>query len=139
MRLERRSPRSWTPPAAMDLSTQGLTFALVAYARLVLADGDAREAATAVGAADALRERAGMPAWPSMRRAEAELVSSIAQRLDATAVDDARAAGSRLTRADAIALIRDSVARVDPVGTADEKDARRIDRRFLSPPFVVLV
>ena len=58
------------PAAAMDLSTQGLTFALVAYARLVLAEGDARQAATAVGAADALRERAGMPAWPSMRRAE---------------------------------------------------------------------
>jgi hypothetical protein len=64
----------------------------------------------AVGAADGLRERAGTPAWPSMPRAENELASAIAERLDAKALEDARAAGSRLTRADAIALIRDGVA-----------------------------
>ncbi len=54
-----------------ELSTQTVTFALVASAQLALAEGDAPRAAMALGAADGLRQRAGLRAWPSMRRGEA--------------------------------------------------------------------
>jgi hypothetical protein len=51
-----------------------------------------------------------------------ELDGEIAQRLDARALEDAREAGSRLTRADAIALIRDGVA--DRKMTTEQADYR---------------
>jgi hypothetical protein len=98
------------PARASQLSTQGLTFALVAFARLRLAQGEAREAALAMGAAAAIRDRAGTPAWPSRRRGEQELLREIEQRLAPDARSDAAAAGARLTRAEAIALIREGVA-----------------------------
>ena len=56
-----------------ELSTLTVTFSLVAYAQLALAEGDARRAAMALGAADGLRQRAGLRAWPLTRRGEAEL------------------------------------------------------------------
>jgi len=45
------------PSGDTDLSTQTVTFSLVACARLALAEGDAQRAAMALGAADALRQR----------------------------------------------------------------------------------
>src|SRR5256885_7292499 len=46
--------------ASEDASTQTVTFSLVAFAQLALAEGDARRAATALGAADGLRKLAGL-------------------------------------------------------------------------------
>ena len=62
-----------------ELSTLTVTFSLVTAAQLALADGDARRAAVALGAADGLRRRAGLKAWPSTRRREAELVTRVAR------------------------------------------------------------
>jgi hypothetical protein len=87
-------------------TTQTLSFSLVADAGLALAEGDARQAAMALGAADRLRQRAGLRAWPSMRRAEAELLTRVAQAIDPEAFKDAFAAGSELNRREAIALVR---------------------------------
>ena len=89
-----------------ELSTQTVTFSLVAYAQLALAEGDARRAAMALGAADGLRQRAGLRAWPSMRRGEAELVARVAQEIDPEVFKDAFAAGSALNQRDAVALVR---------------------------------
>jgi hypothetical protein len=89
-----------------ELSTQTVTFSLVAYARLALAEGDARRAAVALGAADGLRQRAGLQAWPSMRRDEAELVTRVAQELEPEVFKAAFAAGSQFRRRDAVALVR---------------------------------
>jgi len=89
-----------------DLSTQTVTFSLVALARLALAEGDARRAAVALGAADGLRQRAGLRAWPSMRRDEAELVNRVARELEPEAFKDAFATGSQFKQRDAVALVR---------------------------------
>jgi hypothetical protein len=89
-----------------ELSTQTVTFSLVAYARLALAEGDARRAAMALGAADGLRQRAGLRAWPSMRRDEADLVTRVAREFDPEVFKAAFAAGSQISRRDAVALVR---------------------------------
>ena len=88
-----------------ELSTLTLTFSLVAVAQLALAGGDARRAATALGAAEGLRRRAWLRAWPSTRRAEAELVTRVAQELDAADYQEAFAAGAELTHREAVALV----------------------------------
>ena len=89
-----------------ELSTQTVTFSLVAYAQLALAERDVRRAAMALGAADGLRQRAGLRAWPSMRRGEAELATRVAQQIDPEIFKDAFAAGSELNQLEAVALVR---------------------------------
>ena len=83
-----------------------MTFSLVAYAQLALAEGDARRAAMALGAVEGLRQRAGLRAWPSMRRGEAELATRVAQEIDPDVFKDAFAAGSELNQREAVALVR---------------------------------
>jgi predicted ATPase len=92
-----------------ELSTQALTFSLVARAQLALAQGDPRPAALALGAAGGLRERAGLRTWPSMRRSEADLRAGVAGKLGAEAMEQVLAEGARLDRADAIALVRNGL------------------------------
>lgn len=89
-----------------ELSTLNVTFSLVASAQLALAEGDARRAAMALGAADGLRRRAGLRAWPSTRRSEGELVTRVAQELEPRDFEDASAAGSELSHREAVALVR---------------------------------
>ena len=62
----------------------------------------------ALGAADGLRRRAGLQAWPSTRRGEAELVTGITRAIGPGDFEAAFAAGSELARRDAIALVRGS-------------------------------
>ena len=88
------------------LSTQTVTFSLVAYAQLALAESDGRRAAKALGAADGLRRRAGLRAWPSMRRMETELDARVAQEIDPDVFEAAFAAGSVLDQREAVALVR---------------------------------
>ena len=87
------------------LSTQTVTFSLVAFAQLALAEGDAPRTAMALGAADGLRKLAGLRAWPSMRRGETELVNRVAQKLDPEVFRHAFVAGSQLNRRVAVALV----------------------------------
>ena len=89
-----------------ELSTQNVTFSLVAYAQLALAEGDRRRAAMALGAVDGLRRGAGLRAWPSMRRGEAQLATQVAQEIDPDVFKDAFAAGSELNQREAVALVR---------------------------------
>jgi len=88
-----------------ELSTLTVTFALVAVAQLALATGEARRAATALGAAEGLRRRAGLQAWPSTRRAERDLIARVSQEVDPDGFEDAFAAGSALGQRAAIALV----------------------------------
>lgn len=94
-----------------ELSTLTVTFSLVASAQLALAEGDAPRAAMALGAADGLRQRAGLRAWPSTRRGEAELVTRVAQEIDPQVFKDAFAAGSELSHREAVALVRGDSSR----------------------------
>jgi hypothetical protein len=97
---------------ALDLSlavrsTSLVTLCLAAYARLALAEGDPQRAARLEGAADGLRRRVGLPAWPYLRRLEAELVTQIRRRLGGSQFDHAFSAGSRLTQRQAVDIVRD--------------------------------
>ena len=89
-----------------ELSTLVVTFALVASAQWALAEGDARRAAMALGATDGLRRRAGLRAWPSTRRREAELVTRVEQEIGAQDYTEVFAAGSELGHREAVALVR---------------------------------
>ncbi|MGY1609500.1 DUF4062 domain-containing protein [Geodermatophilus sp. SYSU D00700] len=90
----------------IEVSTLTLTFALVSAARLALAHGDARRAATALGAADGLRRRAGLRAWPSARGEEAELTGRVAGAVAAEDYAAAFTAGTGLDHRGAVALVR---------------------------------
>ncbi len=97
---------------ALDLSlaarsTRFVTLCLAGYARLALAEGDPERAARLKGAAEGLRRRVGLPAWPHLRRVEAELVAQIRHRLGAGQFDQAFTTGSGLTQRQAVAIVRD--------------------------------
>jgi ATP/maltotriose-dependent transcriptional regulator MalT len=98
--------------AGGELSTQALTFSLIAHARLALAEDEPREAALALGAADVLRQRAGLRPWPSTRRSEAELLARVAGILGPKVMEQVLTDGSRIDRAEAITFVRSGVSDV---------------------------
>jgi predicted ATPase len=87
--------------------TSLVALCLAAYARLALAEGDPQRAARLKGAADGLRRRVGLSAWPFLRRLEDDLVAEIRHRLGGNRFDQAFQAGSRLTQQQAVAIVRD--------------------------------
>jgi predicted ATPase len=96
---------------ALDLSlaagsTPFVTLCLAAHAWLAFAEGDPERAALLDGAADGLRRRIGLPAWPLLRQVEAELVARVRQRLGAGHFDEAFSAGSALAHREAVAIAR---------------------------------
>jgi tetratricopeptide (TPR) repeat protein len=91
--------------------SRNVALCLAAFARLALAEGDPERAALAAGAADGLRRRAGLRAWPILRRGEADLTTQIRQVLGTERFDQAFAAGSGLSQHEAAAAVR---GRPDP-------------------------
>ena len=94
-------------PSLAAHSTRGVTLCLAAFARWAFVAGDPERAALVAGAAEGLRRRAGLRAWPILRRGEAELVAQVRQALGTGRFDQVFAAGSRLTQRDAVAAARD--------------------------------
>jgi tetratricopeptide (TPR) repeat protein len=97
---------------ALDLSlatrsTSFVALCLAAHARLALGEGDPEQTALLEGAADGLRRRVGLRAWPMLRPTEAELMTQLRQALGAGRLDQAFSAGSRLNQQQAVAAIRD--------------------------------
>jgi predicted ATPase len=88
-------------------STPFVILCLAAYAWLAFAEGDPERAALLEGAAQGLRRRIGLPAWPHLRRVEAELVAQVRRRLSPSQFDQAFSAGSGLTQREAVAIVRD--------------------------------
>jgi predicted ATPase len=88
-------------------STPFVTLCLAGYAQLAFADGDPDRAARLEGAAEGLRRRVGLAAWPHLRKVEAELVAQVSRRLGAARFDQAFTAGSGLTQQQAVAMVRD--------------------------------
>jgi hypothetical protein len=84
-----------------------VTLCLAAFAQLALVEGDLERAALLAGAAEGLRRRVGLRAWPLQRRGEAELVAQIRQALGADRFEEVVAAGARLNRREAVAAVRD--------------------------------
>ena len=88
-------------------NTPFVTLCLVAYARLAFADGDPERAARLEGAAEGLRRRVGLRAWPALRPVEADLVAQVRPRLGDSQFDQVFSAGSRLTQREAVAIVWD--------------------------------
>jgi hypothetical protein len=84
-----------------------VTLCLTAFAQLAFAEGDGERAALLAGAAEGLRRRVGLRAWPLQRRPEAELVAQIRQALGGDRFEEVFAAGARLTQQEAVAAVRD--------------------------------
>ena len=84
-----------------------MTLILAGYAWLAFADGDPNRAARLEGAAEGLRRRVGLGAWPHLRRVEADLVARLRQRLGDSEFDQAFSAGSRLTQRQAVDIVQD--------------------------------
>jgi predicted ATPase len=87
------------------LSTLTVTFALVAFTELALAEADPRSAAVAVGAASGLRNRAGLLAWPLTRRLEADLLTRVTHELEPETFNVAFEAGSHYHLREALTLV----------------------------------
>jgi hypothetical protein len=97
---------------ALDLSlaarsTPFVTLCLAAHARLAFGEGDPERTALLEGAADGLRRRVGLRAWPMLRPTETELLAQLRQALGADRFDQAFSAGSRLNQHEAVAAVRD--------------------------------
>jgi tetratricopeptide (TPR) repeat protein len=91
---------------AVDAPTylEGTAYGLECYAAVLLAEGDPVLAATALGAAEGLRERTGIHRWPIM----AIGLTTRLGPLDSAGpeADAARFAGRRMSPAEAIAVVR---------------------------------
>jgi hypothetical protein len=87
-------------------STRGVTLCLTAFARLAFVEGDPERAALLAAAAEGLRRRVGLRAWPLLRHDEAALVAQIRQSLGAEQFDRSHTAGSRLSQQEAVAAVR---------------------------------
>ena len=87
--------------------TSLVTLCLAAYARLALAEGDPQRAAQLEGAADGLRRRVGLSAWPFLRRLEADLSPRSATGWAAASSIKHSTPGSGLTQQQAVAIARD--------------------------------
>jgi predicted ATPase/class 3 adenylate cyclase len=94
-------------PSLATHSTRSVTLCLAAFARWALAAGDPERAALVAGAAEGLRRRAGLRAWPILRPEEAKVVAEVRQALGAGRFDQVFAAGARLTQREAVAAARD--------------------------------
>jgi len=88
-------------------STRNVTLCLTAFAQLAFVQGKGERAALLAGAAEGLRQRVGLRAWPLQQQGEAQLVAQIRQALGADQFDRDFAAGVRLDRQQAIAAARD--------------------------------
>jgi predicted ATPase/class 3 adenylate cyclase len=97
-------------PSLASHSTRSVTLCLAAFARWALVAGDPERAALLAGAAEGLRRRAGVLAWPILRPGDADLVAQVRQALGADRFDQVFAAGARLTQREAVAAARTGTA-----------------------------
>ena len=96
---------------ALDLSlatrsTSLVAVCLAAHARLAFREGDLEQTALLEGAADGMRRRAGLRAWPMLRPTETELMTKLRQGLGADRFDEVFSAGSRLSQQHAVAAVQ---------------------------------
>lgn len=75
-----------------------VTLCLTAFAQLALVQAQGERAALLAGAAEGLRQRVGLRAWPLQQQGEAQAVAQIRQALGADRFDQNFAAGVRLDR-----------------------------------------
>ena len=86
---------------------RNVTLCVAAFAQLAFAEGDLERAALLAGAAEGLRRRAGISAWPMLRRGEAELAARVRDALGAERFEQLFETGSQLKQHEALAAVRD--------------------------------
>ena len=72
------------------------------------------------GAAEGLRRRVGLRAWPNLRRGETELVAKAREVLGADRFGEVFAAGARLNQRQAVAAVEGATSSVCSSGEAVE-------------------
>ncbi len=85
---------------------EGTAYCLEGYAAVLAAEGDVVLAATALGAAEGLRERTGIAMWPVMDMILRDRLASL--EAAGPEADAARFAGSQMSPTEALALVRGS-------------------------------
>jgi predicted ATPase len=90
----------------MRSSTRNVSLILAAFAQLAVAEDDLEQSALLAGAAEGVRQRAGLRAWPAIPRREGDLATQIPQALEASRFDELFAAGTRLSQREAVAAAR---------------------------------
>ena len=98
-------------------STRNVTLCLTAFAQLAFVEGDGDRAALLAGAAEGLRQRVGLRAWPLQRQGEAQILAQIRQAVGAHHFDKEFASGVRLNRRQAVAAVRDQTPAPQPPET----------------------
>jgi predicted ATPase/class 3 adenylate cyclase len=88
-------------------STRSVTLCLAAFAQLAVGEGDAERAALLAGAAEGLRRRVGLRAWPLQQLGEGQMVAQVRQALGPDRFEEVFAGGARLTQQEAVAAVRD--------------------------------
>ena len=86
---------------------RNVTLSLAAFAQLAFADGHPGQAALLAGAAEGLRRRAGLRAWPIARPQDPQLATRVREALGADRFDQVFAAGSGLSQRQAVAAVRE--------------------------------
>ena len=86
------------------LYLEGTAYCLDGYAAVLLAEGDEVGAATAVGAAEGLRDRTGIHVWPIIKMAFRDHLRALESA--GSDAQSARFAGRRMSAADALAFVR---------------------------------
>jgi predicted ATPase len=87
-------------------NTRNVSIGLAAMAQLAFAEGNPERSALLAGAAEGARRRAGLRAWPTMRKGQAELAAQVRHALGDRRYDELSAAGARLSQREAAAAVR---------------------------------
>jgi predicted ATPase len=87
-------------------NTRNVSLGLAAIAQLAFAEGNPERSALLAAAAEAARRRAGLRAWPAMRKGQAELAAQVRQALGDERFDELSAAGARLSQREAAAAVK---------------------------------
>ena len=90
--------------AVATIYLEGTAYRLEGFAAVLLATDDPVGAATALGAAEGLRERTGIHAWPIMRVVFGERLADL--RSAGPEIEAALFAGRQMSAADALAFVR---------------------------------
>jgi predicted ATPase len=87
-------------------NTRNVSVSLAAIAQLAFAEGDPERSALLAGAAEGMRRRAGLRAWPTMRKGQAELAAQVRHALGDERFDEVSAVGARLSQREAAAAVK---------------------------------
>ena len=106
-------------------SARNVSLFLTGFARLAFATGNPERAALLAGAAEGLRQRVGLRAWPMLRRGEDELVAQVRETLGESRFEESFGMGLRLNQRDAVAVVRVALGEMQATSSPRQSDHDR--------------